>query len=281
VRGGGRPGITPPSFGRRFGIGGAARDGVVIVVEDGRGGGKALLGKFGGTFLDSKSDGRPGAGWLASTLAAPVFVGLGGERCGKTGGAGFGFNDGVARFGSAGGLDKGVAGADRPGMGGGARFGEEAETTGGGKRLGATGGLEGKADVGAGGGMALLESNAGFGRGGAGGAGGAGDASRFGIEGGFANEADLFPANKAEPFLALSYTLGSPIALDPVGFNLGIPPARRPASCGGPEPVVALTFPTFDEEGPELAPIGPPFDLESANGALRSFVTAFFKDFPF
>lgn len=74
-----------------------------------------------------------------------------------------------------------------------------------------------------------------------------------------------------------------PRLLCPAGFSLGMPPAKRPPSCGGPP---APDAGTEDEEDafPILlgAPIAPllPLGFASTTGILRSFVSAFFSLFP-
>lgn len=71
------------------------------------------------------------------------------------------------------------------------------------------------------------------------------------------------------------------------GFSLGIPPANKPPSCGGPADD-ALPPPELEETGgaPPIAPPMPPpparddFPAPSRTGPLLSFVTVFFNDFP-
>lgn len=71
--------------------------------------------------------------------------------------------------------------------------------------------------------------------------------------------------------------------LCPAGFNLGMPPAKRLPSCGGPPAPDAGTAGEEDALPiPLVAPIPPllPLGFASTTGALRSFVSAFFRLFP-
>ena len=62
---------------------------------------------------------------------------------------------------------------------------------------------------------------------------------------------------------------------------MGMPPAKRPPSCGGPGPPMGGPFEEDDTDGPlDTLPSAGPFLPPSRAGALLSLVTVFFKDLP-
>jgi hypothetical protein len=203
-RGGGGTNNDTPSFGRRLGMGGAARDGVDGIVETGRGGGVAaggLLGKLGGsgTFLDGESDRRAGIGGAVGVLIGTPPT-AGGARRGNAGGAAAGVREdeesacagGALRLGSDGGPGEGAMGMVRLGIGGGARVGDEVGIGGGKTLLGVAGGgsLDCTAATSTGAGLGLLDTDA---RGGTDRLGGVdeGGGSLFGIVGSFAKGVEV------------------------------------------------------------------------------------------
>ena len=118
-------------------------------------------------------------------------------------------------------------------------------------------------------------------RGGAGVARAGGGGTTRGTAGGFA----ALAGEGATAFVAGITTLGtSPLVAlvscneCPAGLSLGIPPANRAPSCGGPAIGTLLPAPEGGT-GATLGPRPPPFP-ESSAGPLRSLVTVFFSDFP-
>lgn len=117
--------------------------------------------------------------------------------------------------------------------------------------------------------------------GGGGGAAGAEDTAgrpRWGIEGGLPSAGGL-PICSSEATEVIMTQLSSPNGCCPAAFSLGIPPANRPPSCGGPPEADAPPGIAGAPPNPLPLPATPPFGASTA-GALRSFVAAFFSCLP-
>lgn len=73
--------------------------------------------------------------------------------------------------------------------------------------------------------------------------------------------------------------MNTPRLLCPAGFSLGIPPANKPPSCGGPPEAIAEPADDTERPPPPPPPPPPPFGV-SMVGPLRSLVVVFFNFLP-